>query len=521
MKLITASRMREIDEAAARSGVSTLSLMMTAGEKTAILARRLMEEHALTEAVAVCGKGNNGGDGVAAVLHLHRLGVPARAILLFAPDGARGDAASVLSEARREGVALAVIKPPGGLRDRLAAPGLLLIDAVFGTGFRSPTRAPWSSVIDEINASAAPVLSLDLPSGLEADLGASQGSAVTARWTITLGAPKPALFIHPAARHAGAVIVADIGHPRELIDGSNTPGALLDAHWCRRALRPRLPDTHKGTYGHVLVVAGSRRMPGAAYLAALGAVRSGAGLVTLAAPGDVAARFHPSLPEIFPVSLPSDEFGAISRSAVDDLFSLGEGKDSLVIGPGLTMDEGVGDVVRRFLAVSRLPAVVDADALNVLAADPRALENRVFPTIITPHPGELSRLLATTTAAVIGNRAGLASEAAERFGALTVLKGAGTLVASPGGHYLVNVSGNAGMASGGTGDVLAGLIGGLLAQGSSPLEAAALGVYLHGLAGDLAAADIGPAGFTAHETADRIPAAAGLVLDGHDDIETI
>lgn len=524
MKLLFASQMQEVDRlCAGEHAVSTLSLMKQAGEKTAAFAGAKMKELKLGPALAVCGKGNNGGDGLAAVLYLKRMGLEARALLLSPPEDFKGDPAAVLQTAQAENVPMKVLDGPAELEAVLKDAGgrALIIDAVFGTGFRPPAREPWASAIEAISGSGLNVLSLDLPSGIGSDSGSISGPSVKASWTITLGAPKPALFIYPSAGRAGEVALADIGHPRVLIEDERHRMSLLEAGWCRETIGPREPDSHKGTYGHLLVAAGSMLMPGAALLTALGAVRSGTGLVTLAAVPDVSRMVVTAIPEILPYPVGEGDDGSFSGAAADDILSLAKGRKAVVIGPGVSRSEGVLATVKRLLMECPLPTVIDADALNAVADDPKRLAERRHPTVITPHPGELARLLGTTAGEVQDDRLGAALAAADRFGAVTVLKGAGTIVAEPGGSFSVNTSGNPGMASGGMGDVLAGMIGGYLAQGFDPVSSASLGVYLHGLAGDLAEEEIGPAGFTAREVADRVPAALDIVWRGHEDIEEL
>ncbi len=521
MKLLTAGLMREADEAAVRQGVSTIRLMDRAGEQTARLARRIMEERGLAAAVAVCGKGNNGGDGLAAALHLRRLGTEARVIMLCPAAALSGDPAAMLARARDEGVPVATLDDPRALARMLRDEGesVLLIDALFGTGFHGPAREPWAAAIEALNGSGKEILSIDLPSGLDADTGMLIGPAVKAGWTLTLGAPKPALFITPASGCAGRVILADIGHPPGLLEAGTSTLVLLEAGWARATLAVRAEDSHKGSYGHVLVVAGSRTMPGAALLTALGAVRSGAGLVTLASPGEVGRSLAAALPEALQAPLP-DDAGILSPAAAEAILALAGGTQALVMGPGLSAGPGMSGIIHGVLASVAGPVVLDADGLNALAGDPSPL-GRAQPTIVTPHPGELGRLTGRQTTHIQADRLTAARDFADQSGAVTVLKGAGTLVALPSGPCMINSSGNPGMASGGMGDVLAGLIGGFLAQGYDPMTAAGLGVYLHGLAGDLAASDIGPCGFTAREVADRVPKAMAAVLEGHEDLEAL
>jgi NAD(P)H-hydrate epimerase len=511
--------MRLADQETARRGVPTLTLMHRAGECLAVRAMEVMERHGLPRAVILCGRGNNGGDGLAAGRLLLGKGIGTTLHLLTDPSTLGDDPRAVLGELREAGVPLTVT-PPEALAASLAAlpAPYLLVDALFGTGFRPPARPPWDGVIRAVNAAGQPVLAADLPSGLDADTGRVTGETVQATWTVTFGLPKPALFVHPAAARAGEVTVAGIGHPPGVLEEAEAGALLVEGSLARTMYRPRPAGGHKGTFGHLLVVAGSRRYPGAALLAALGGVRSGAGLVTLAAPGSLAVTLAHHLPEVIPAPLPATPGGSFSPSAPEAMEALLEGKGGVVCGPGLGMEPESAGVVRALVTRCPSPLLLDADALNHLAEQPGTLEERRHPTVLTPHPGEMARLLGASASDIGDDRLGALRRAAGAFPHTIVLKGAGTLTAAPGSPPLVNPTGNPGMASGGMGDVLAGLVGGLLAQGYPPLQAAALGVYLHGLAGDLASREMGPQGFGAREVADRVPAALAALLHGHEDL---
>ncbi len=506
--------MREIDAASAALGVTTLTLMRNAGARIAASAAGEFGDPLLI----VCGKGNNGGDGLAAALVLAGMGRRCRVLLCADPAGLAGDALVMYREVQERGLPVEVVTDNLSLVERRLGEARAIIDALFGTGFTPPVRPPWGPVIEAVNSSGKPVLSVDLPSGLDADSGVVSGPVVGATITVTLGAPKPALFVHPAAVRAGRIVVADIGHPASLLaEPSDGDPLLLESTWCRQALPARRAGAHKGYFGHLLVVAGSRRYPGAALLAAMGGLRSGTGLVSLAAPGGLAHAAVPSFPELMPLSMDESPDGGFAASAIEALTEACAGKDALVLGPGLSVTPDTTLLVGQLLSRIDLPVVIDADALNVLARDQSPLSSRLAPTIISPHPGELARLLCCSAADIQGDRLGAARKAADLFATLVVLKGAGTLVAGPGLPPAINASGNPGMASGGMGDVLAGLVGGFLAQGIPPMTSACLGVYLHGLAGDMLAGDR-PWGFRASEVADRVPLAAARVMGGYDDI---
>jgi NAD(P)H-hydrate epimerase len=517
--------MREVDLSCYEShGIPSLDLMKTAGRKTALIAGRMIEEDGDNqEILVVCGRGNNGGDGLACALELTRMGIRTRAVLLVPLSTLKGDPLSVLQEAMEADVPIKELQGPEDLGGYLKeCPGeTLLVDAIFGTGFIPPARNGWASAISAVNAGHRPVVSIDLPSGLDADSGSLPETVVKAACTVTLGAPKAALFVYPAAETAGEVVVADIGHPLSLIEDNRHTAELLDSSWCRKKLVNRSPNTHKGTYGHLLLAAGSERMPGAALLTALGALRSGAGLVTLAVPEPLDLMVPAFIPEAMPLSLPADPEGSFSPDAAGLILPLSGDMGAMAAGPGLGTGKGAAALVGSLVKNYPDTLILDADALNVLARETGSLSARKGPTVITPHPGELGRLLDTATAEIQKDRLSSALAAVSKFGHLTALKGAGTIIVSPDGRLLVNISGNPGMASGGMGDVLTGMIAGFAVQGFSPLEAAGLGIYLHGLAGDLAAEEMGPVGFLARDVAERVPAAICLVLEGYEDLEKI
>ncbi len=514
MRLLSSRRMREIDAASSALGVTTLTLMRNAGARVAARAAVEFGDPLLI----VCGKGNNGGDGLAAALVLAGMGRRCRVLLCADPAGLTGDALAMYREVQEHRLPVEVVTDDLHLVEKRLGEARSIIDALFGTGLAPPARPPWGPIIEAISSSGKPVLSVDLPSGLDADSGVVSGPVVGAAVTVTLGFPKPALFVHPAAARAGRIVVADIGHPASVLaELSDGDPLLLESTWCRQTLPARLAGAHKGDFGHLLVVAGSRRYPGAALLAALGGLRSGAGLVSLATPGRLAHAAVPSFPELMPLSMDESPDGGFAASAVEALAEACAGKGALVLGPGLSVTPDTALLVGQLLSRTNLPVVIDADALNVLAGDQSPLASRLAPTIISPHPGELARLLCCSTADVQDDRLGFARKAADLLGTVVVLKGAGTLVTGPGIPSAVSASGNPGMASGGMGDVLAGVLGGFLAQGMPPMTAACLGVYLHGLAGDMLAGNR-PWGFRASEVADGVPMAAARVLGGYDDI---
>jgi NAD(P)H-hydrate epimerase len=412
--------------------------------------------------------------------------------------------------------------PPADLDTALRGTDLI-IDALFGTGFRGPVRGVPAALIEAANRSGVPILAVDVPSGIDAATGAAEPPVIHAAATVTMGLPKLGLVQYPAAGFAGRLYVADIGMPETIVDAAPIRADLIEAAWIDRTFPRRRQDGHKGLYGHVFIVAGSRGFTGAAVLAARGAIRAGAGLTTVAMPQSLATVPNASLPEAMTLPLPETDTGTMTAAAEgvirEAAAAAGDGRHAAVVamGPGLTTHPDVGKVVRGLLASLSGPVVVDADALNVLANDPAPLRDASGPVVITPHPGELSRLVGASIPDIQRDRVAAARSAAESLRVVTILKGARTVVTAPDGRTGIIPNGNGAMATGGTGDVLTGVVAACLGQRLPAWEAAVCAAYLHGLAGDVAAR--GELGVLSHEVADALPPAlarirAGSVDDG-------
>jgi NAD(P)H-hydrate epimerase len=512
MYVVTSAEMAELDRRADEEfAVPTALLMENAGRRVAEVVPSLPAGG--RRCVVLAGKGSNGGDGLVAARHLAARGWRVDVLLLAREEEIKGEARRNMLLAREAGVEIMPVNSMAlaGARERLLSASVI-VDAVFGTGFHGSPVGLAAQLIEAANAAAAPVVAVDIPSGVEADSGAVRGAAITAAATVTMGWPKVGLLVYPGAARAGRLYVADIGYPPALLERFRPSTHLVTPEMVREALPPRPPDGHKGTFGRVLIVAGSVGFTGAPSLCARGALRSGAGLVTLA----VAESIYPIVAghelEAMPHPLP-DADGAVGEDAWERLKALAAEADAIAAGPGLSTRPGVAVIVRRLLVESRVPLVLDADALNVLAASDQ-LPAAGATKILTPHPGEIARLLGTTAAAVQEDRLRTAREAARRFGAVVVLKGARTIVAAPDGQAFIVPTGNPGMATGGMGDVLTGVIAALLGQRVSPLTAAWTGAYLHGLAADLVAERTGTAGMLAREVAGALPQARLAVLGG-------
>jgi len=491
MDLVTAEEMRTLDRLTIAGGTPGHVLMERAGRGAtqALLACFPRLRRAGRRALIVAGTGNNGGDGFVVARLLRRRGVRTEVVLLGRATAVSGDAERNLRAYRTGRTTLHEITRGEQLAQlaRALAGADLVVDAIFGTGLDKPVRGLHAEAIELINASGVPIFAVDIPSGLNADTGLPMGTAIQAEATATFGFAKLGQTLYPGVRHCGQLAVVDIGLAAAAIAAHPPRAALLDAAAVARLVPARQPDAHKGDCGHVLVIAGSYGKTGAAQLAARAAARVGAGLVTVVAPASLYPIYAAGVLEAMTDALPDD--GGRIRFDAARLQALIAGKTAVVIGPGVGTHSGADETVRWLLATADLPIVVDADAITVLARDPSVLRTSRARPLLTPHPGEMSRLLGSDTAAVQSDRAGLARRFASEHRCTLVLKGARSIIADPSGRVWVNPTGNPGMASGGMGDVLSGILGGLLAQGLSPAEAACLGVYLHGAVADRIAAD--------------------------------
>ena len=492
--VLTASQMREVDRHAIEDvGIPGRVLMEHAGRALAEHARRMCP--GATPIAVLCGPGNNGGDGFVAARFLAHWGAPTRVFVACDPDRIRGHAAEAHDSAVRAGVSIETLADGADLTARLSAHGLL-VDCLLGTGSGGTPRQPMASVVDAMNRRGADILSCDLPTGVDADTGAVPGVAIRATRTLAIGYPKVGLLLHPGAGQAGELHTADIGFPRGHAPSLPPEAFLVEAADAASRVPSRAADGHKGTCGRVLVVAGCVGVTGAAGLAAEAVLRAGAGLVTVATAASAQPTVAAAVPEATTTGLSEAPGGTVSAQAEGSVRGIAGGCQAIAIGPGLGQSDGATQLVRGLLDdPGSLPPgiVVDADALNVVS--PLRHTGVRFPpgSVLTPHPGEMARLLGSTVADVQQRRIGAARDLAMDQAVTVVLKGAPTVIAAPDGTVYLNPTGNPGMATGGSGDVLTGVLAGLLAQGVRPTDAAILGVYTHGLAGDLAAAELGRA----------------------------
>ncbi|MDE2058427.1 MAG: NAD(P)H-hydrate dehydratase [candidate division NC10 bacterium] len=510
MSVVTASQMRELDRRATEEyGIPSLLLMENAGLQAVLELERAFPRLTQCRVVIVCGKGNNGGDGFVAARHLFNRGIAVEVVLLAQPTEIKGDAGTNLEIIHKLGVPIHEVTTSQGLDASrwLVERADVVVDAILGTGIMGPAKGLFGEAIELLNRSGRPIVALDIPSGLNSDEGIIYGPSTNAVLTVTFGLPKRGLILYPAASCAGRSVTVDIGLPRQLVTDPLLDVSLVQAEDLVSALPRRDPNAHKGTYGHALVLAGSPGKTGAAAMCALSVLRIGAGLVTLALPESLNDAMEAKLTEVMTEPLPETRERTVAHAALERVLDLMQGKRVVAIGPGLSTHPETAELVRAVVNTARTQIVVDADGINALGPNLEMLRDVSLPPILTPHPGELARLLGIDRDEVVRHRIPIAQKVAESFGVHLVLKGARTLIASPDGRVAINMTGNPGMATGGTGDVLTGLIAGLLAQGVSAGLAAKTAVYLHGLAGDLAAEAVGQEAMVASDLMAQIPEA--------------
>ena len=541
MILRNAAESRELDRLSQEKyGIPSYSLMRRAGEAVADLLLRRWPKAVGAPVLVVAGKGNNGGDGFVAARKLLQAGVQVRVLLLARAADLKGDAARAHGDYLAAGGAVVELLSEDAIDSALHAPQpVAVIDAIFGTGLNAEVRGLARRVIEAVNALDAPIVAIDIASGVNADSGAVMGVAIKASLTVTFGYAKYGHASYPGAGLAGDLEIAEIGFAPAAIGEVAPRGRLIEAADAAALLRARTLDSHKGTYGHPLIVAGSRGKSGAAILASRGALRSGAGLVTAAIPESIATIVAAGQPELMTEPLSDFEGHFVTPQAIDRLKSLAGGMSALVAGPGIGVSDATRQVVEWLVgegAQPDRPLLLDADALNLVAAHdtpgsttsthaligaleaellksrantargPAMLKSAHGPVVLTPHPGEMARLLGISTTAVNADRIGAARRLVDLTGAAVLLKGARTVIATPDGAVSINSSGNPGMATPGMGDVLSGIVGALLARGMSPGDALVLGAFAHGLAADRLAERVGPVGYLAGDLAAELPA---------------
>ena len=510
MKILTGKQMKAFDSQAIEDlGIPSLILMENAGLGVAeAVAERW--DVASTHVLALSGKGNNGGDALCAARHLIQWGATAEAIILGSSDGLSEETATQARILQEFGSEIRYIDNDSDAEDLDEAlwRADVVLDGLLGIGVQGAVRGLYKPVIERVNDSPAEIVAIDLPSGVEADTGHVEGVAIRADLTVTLEYPKIGLLLYPGHAHVGELIVRTIGYPDPLKATLATGLEWVDADWVRDRLPERRPNSHKGDYGRALVLAGSRGLSGAAIMTADAALRSGAGLVYMGYPESLSSAIEGRLLEAVKFPLPETD-GALAETALDAIRAvLDEQQVSVTaIGPGLSRRQFVQSLLHALLPELTMPLVIDADGINNLADEDgqKLLQGLKAPTVLTPHPGELSRLVDRSIAEIDQDRVGTARQVAQDLNVVLVLKGVPTLTALPSGDVFVNSSGNSGLATGGSGDVLTGIIVGLIAQDMPVESAAPAGVYLHGLLADRLALTMGERAMLPRDLLETLP----------------
>lgn len=510
MYLLTAEEMQKLDRTAINElGIPGVVLMENAGLQVVEEIHRIIGDPRGKTITIFAGKGNNGGDGFVIARHLLNAGAEVKVLMFADIKDIAGDAKVNLNILQAMGFKVFPIINPNSLNIvKLAMVYTdLIVDAIYGTGFQGEVPAHIGNVIEIVNSSGKPVVAVDIPSGLEANTGHVHGPCIKATVTVTFAYAKIGLLIHHGPKLAGKLTLADISIPPDLIEAQGIKRFLITPEIVRRIMPTRDADGHKGIYGRVLVVGGSEGLSGAVAMTSMAALKAGAGLVTLAVPASLHDLMEVKLTEVMTRPLPETEDISLSTEAISATEELLAAADVMAIGPGMSTNEDTMSYIRQLLPGLTKPVVIDADGLNALVGAVELVKNCPGPVVLTPHPGEMARLMGIKTEEVQNNRVEIVLKAAREWNAVIVLKGNRTLIAAPDGSLYVNPTGNPGMATGGTGDVLTGIIAGLLGQGLLPLHAASVGVYFHGLAGDLAVADKGMLSLVAGDLLEYLPQA--------------
>lgn len=513
MKVVTSEEMREIDKVAIEQyGISSAVLMERAGLSVALKVKELLPYKKI---LILCGSGNNGGDGLVAARNLHNWGFKVNVLMFAKKNILSPDCNKQYQIAKDMGIKIEFRNSieKGDLHDAV------VIDAIFGTGLSRPIDESLTDVFTFINNSESPVISVDIPSGISSDTGTILGGAIKADYTVTFGLPKRGHFLYPGAEYTGRLFVEDIGFPARLLSSDKLNVELINKENISHLIPQRHACSHKGDYGHVLVVAGSSGKTGAALMTAKACLRSGSGLVTLAVPESLMDVFQGRVTEEMTLPLPDEGSGMISSKAIDAILNFAAQKvDVIAIGPGIGVSHDTEKVVTELIQRSTIPLVIDADGINSIARGQKTEDRRQIlkkakaPIILTPHPGEMARLLQNCRTVALSHcrtfekdRINTAMSFSKENGVYLVLKGAPTIVAEPDGNVFINTTGNPGMATAGSGDVLTGIIAAMLGQKLSAVDASLFGVYIHGLAGDIAASRYGEHSLIASDVINFLP----------------
>jgi ADP-dependent NAD(P)H-hydrate dehydratase / NAD(P)H-hydrate epimerase len=526
MYLVTADEMQKMDKKTIESfGIPGRTLMESAGRGAYAMLINTFPDIPSKRIGVIAGRGNNGGDAFVVARYLMEKNIHTTVFIIGSKSKISGDAKANLDLVEK------LIKEKKGssasdasLTEIISRDDLkinksklmhndLFVDGIFGTGLNSDVRGIFKDIITMLNSSKSPVFSIDIPSGLSADTGKPCGVSINAAATATFAHPKPGHILHPGDKHTGELEVVDIGIPNFVTDEFNPKLFLLEEKDIKTFFPERNSESHKGNFGHVLILAGSPGKTGAAALASNAAMRCGTGLVTLGIPQSLNTSIEPQVTEAMTYPLPDDGTGILTESAFEKIIELVKDKDAVAIGPGIGTDKKTKTLLEKLLETIDIPMIMDADSLNLIAKKPQILKKAKSDIILTPHPGEMARLASAATKEIQENRLQSARDFSDQFKITLVLKGANTIVSLPDQKAYICPTGNPGMASGGMGDVLTGIIAGLRAQGFSSEDAATIGVFIHGSCGDMLAESIGAFGFLASDMVKAIPEAIHQIIN--------
>jgi len=509
MKVVTSQQIREIDQKAIEEyGISALTLMENAGSRIFQNMKNIYPDLKLKEVVIFAGSGNNGGDGFVIARHLYNYGTKVKVFLLSPFNKIKGEAKVNLNIINEMGIELIEVKTEELKKIQEAIQNSdLIVDAILGTGLHGKVTGLKAEIIDLINVAKKEVVAVDIPSGLDADIGKIEGPCIKATYTVTLALPKIGLLIYPGASYVGKIIIENIGIPSYLLENRKLKINLVTKEMVKTLLPLRPIYSHKGSFGKVLILAGSVGMTGAAFLTSEAALRSGAGIVVLGIPQSLNSIMEVKLTEVMTLPLAETENQSLKEDAEETILKLIKKFSVLGIGPGISRQLETQRLVRKIIEKSTIPLVVDADAIYALSEDPAILKKTKAPLVITPHPGEMAKLTNKDINYILDNQLNISREVAQEYGIIVVLKGARTIIANQEGEIYINIGDNSGMATGGSGDVLTGIISSLIAQRANNLSAAIAGVYIHSLAGNLARNIKGERGMIAGDILSQVPQA--------------
>lgn len=510
MKVVTSEQMSMIDRISIDTlGIPGIVLMENAAVKVVEEIGRMLGGTAGKNIVVLAGKGNNGGDALAVARHLYNRGADTSVYILSEKEEIKGDAAINLNILEKIGLKSKVLRDTMQLKTlkmELAAADLV-VDGIFGTGIKAEITGLNVEVIRTMNESSKTIISIDIPSGVNGGNGKIMGTCIKANRTVTFGLPKIGLVIHPGCEYTGELAIADIGFPAKAVEQLDIKTHIINEEIVKAIMPSRRDNSNKGDYGRILILSGSPGMTGSGCLTANSALRSGAGLVYLGVPKTLMPSYAAGTIESITIPLEDCGLGYLSKNSIEQIEEQIKAKNVIAIGPGLSNKEDIFDIVEYVINKSDVPLILDADALNSISRDISILGNLKVDTVITPHPGEMARLAGITVEEVQNNRIEVAKDFARKWKVTTVLKGSKTVVANPDGTIYINTLGNPGMATAGAGDVLTGIIAALAGQGIKVSNAAVAGVYIHGLAGDIAACEKGVHSLVAGDIINCLPGA--------------